>query len=223
MKRLICTFTAFVVVCSLAGCQKSGLPQPDFPLTEDAILSAQSQTGLPGIISDTFSSVEGHTAYTLYHPTKTYGRADSRVITAAISSALTDGGRFLSVELDSLTVTEKPEFKWEDWKQQFEFATLLYGGFADAEEVFRAFSAKDANGAKVRPKGNLSPGPETYKWAAQLPNAFCTVSYTLYNTSKLDYKSGAVVNSWRCRLNISFYESIELQRKILRRGSGGAG
>ena len=171
MKRLISTFLAVGLLCALAGCQKSRLPQPDFPLEEDVITAALQQTGLPGVISEseTYSSVEGHIAYTLRDPEETYGDTENKVLIAGVSSAITEGECFLSVNFPSnpyepVTIP----FSWEDHKQQLVFATLLFGGFEDEEEVYRAFSVKETPMYEDR-----------FKWDAQLQGGYIRVSYSM--------------------------------------------
>jgi len=196
VKRLIfCTFLAVVLLCSLAGCQKSGLPQPDFPLEEDVVMTVLEQTGLPGIISEseTFSSVEGHISYTLRDPTKTYGDTENKVVTAGISSANTNGERFLGMIF--LSAPDEPAalpFAWEDWKQQIVFTTLLFGGFEDEEEVYRAFSDKEP-----------PDDEERFEWDAQLPGGYCRVSYSFNTTLEQSYT-----------VRVTIYESKSLYQKL---------
>jgi len=180
---------------SLAGCQKSGLPQPDFPLEQDVIMTALEQTGLPGVISEseTFSSIEGHTAYVLRDPMETYGDMENTVLIAGISSAITEGERFLSMIF--LSAPDEPAtlpFVWEDWKQQIVFTTLLFGGFEDGEEVYRAFSDKET-----------PEGQERFEWDAQLPGGYCRVSYSFNTIREQSYI-----------VRVTIYESKSLYRKL---------
>lgn len=195
MKRSICTFLAVVLLCSLLGCQKNGLPQPDFPLEEDVITNALEQTGLPGVISEseTFSSIEGHISYTLRDPTETYGDTENKVVTAGISSAITEGERFLSMIF--LSDPDEPTtlpFEWEDWKQQIIFTTLLFGSFEDEEDVYRAFSNKET-----------PEGEERFEWDAQLRGGYCRVSYNFNTILEQPYT-----------VRVTIYESKSLYEKL---------
>ena len=201
MKRLIPTFLAFSLLCTLAGCQKGTLPQPDFPLSEDVITAALEQTGLPGVISDseTYSSVEGHIAYTLRDPEETYGDTENRVVIAGVSSAITEGERFLAMVFTADSIAKQGEpgtrtFAWEYWKQQFVFATLLYGGFLDEEEVYRAFSDKETPEDERR-----------LEWDAQLSGAYVRVSRTFM---EYDARSAEPYS-----VRVTFYESKSLYEK----------
>jgi hypothetical protein len=195
MYLVIYAVLAFGIICSLAGCQKSSMPQPDFPLEEDVIMTALEQTGLPGVISEseTFSSIEGHIAYVLRDPTETYGDTENEVVTASISSALTEGERFLGMIF--LSAPDEPAtlpFAWEDWKQQIVFTTLLFGGFEDEEEVYRAFSDK-----------KTPEGEERFEWDAQLPAGYCRVSYSFNTFREQSYT-----------VRITIYESKSLYEKL---------
>ena len=205
MKRLICMVLVVVLLGSLSGCQKNGLPQPDFPLEKDVIISALEQTGLPGVISEseTTSYIEGHIVYVLRDPTKTYGDSENKLLTAGISSALTKGERLLAVSF--LTAPGDPvtiPFAWEDWKQQFVFTALLFGGFADEEAVYRAFS-----------KQEVPEDKETFKWEAQFPGGeYCRVLYRLrYSKTHIPetIKEKPTYIVW-----ITVYESKSLYQRI---------
>lgn len=189
VRSLLCLFLAFGVSLSVAGCKKSGLPQPDFPLQRQIIASALEQTGLPWAIADseTTSSAENHLAYTLRDP-------ENKKLTGAISSAITEGERFLqvsSISYPALVNGETPAFAWESWKQQLIFAALLYGGFEDEEEVYRAFSGM------TMPEGD---GQFLY---ATLSGTFCRVSHI----------SSKIGDSTHETLTVFFYESESLYKK----------
>ncbi len=171
MKRLFPML--FAIALFFAGCQRAALPQPDFPLREDVVLAALEQTGLPGVISEseTQSYTENHISYTLRDPVQTYGDTENKVVTAGVSSALVEGGRFLSMTfISDAHVLKTVPFAWEDWKRQIEFATLLYGGFADADAVYRAFAEQEA-----------PQGAESFAWDARLAGGYCRASYSLMN------------------------------------------
>ncbi|MCE5235720.1 MAG: hypothetical protein LLF87_06665 [Eubacteriales bacterium] len=205
-KRAIYAALAFGVICSLAGCQKSNLPQPDFPLEEDAILAALEQAGLPGVISEseTRSSHEGHMAYTLRDPAKTYGDTGNKVVTAGISSAITEGERFLSMIF--LSAPDEPAtlpFTWEDWRRQIIFTTLLFGGFEDEEAVYRAFSDKET-----------PEDEESFGWEAQLPGGYCTVSYNLIASKATSSFPDPIVNRASYTVRVTVYESKSLYQRM---------
>lgn len=210
MKRVICTFLAFGVLFSLAGCQKNALPRPDFPLEEDTILAALEQAGLPGVISEseTRSYVEGQMAYTLRDPAKTYGDTENKVMVAGISSAITEGERFLSMIFSSAPGEPAAfPFAWEDWEKQIVFTTLLFGGFADEEAVYRAFSGK-----------KTPEDEESFEWKAQLPGGYCTVSYRVNDYLKAtevhNSSSEPIENIASYIVRVTIYESKALYQRM---------
>jgi len=213
MKRLICTFLAFGMLCSLIGCQETGMPRPDFPLEEEIVVAALEQTGLPGVISEseTQSYAEGHISYTLREQTGTNG------MMTAISSALTEGKRFLSIIFHSPSVPEPPPFSWEDWKKQLVFASLLSGGFADEEELYRAFSEQEVPESGETDKWIA----ERYEWAAALPAGYCIVRYHLINTKIESSSLGTRIFEQSPQMYITIYESEshyqKTQQKIMER------
>ena len=65
----------------------------------------------------------------------------TRLLIAGITSATIEGERVLITVFDQIDVAD--QMSWEDWKQQIVFATLLYGGFEDEEQVYQAFADKE--------------------------------------------------------------------------------
>lgn len=179
MKRLICLCVAFAVLFSLSGCQKTGLSRPDFPLTAEAVAAALEETGLPGTVSEeeTQSLADRYVLYML--------RGEDHALTMDISSAFRDGKRLLKISYYAPSVPVGPAFAWADWKQQLVFAALLFGGFADKEEVYRAFSEQDVPAGKLPPADDARAEfvAERYQWEARLPAGSCEVAYELFNTS----------------------------------------
>ncbi len=201
LKRVICVILAFGVICFI-GCQKKELPQPDFPLSEKVVNDTLKQLGLSWIISEseTSSSREGHVSYALRNPEKLNDFTNDPLLMAGISSADIEEGRLLltTFATDSVSKGVDPRtlpFKWEDWKQQIVFATLLYGGFGDEEEVYRAFS------------GNEIPEVEgMIRWDAQLQAAYCRVSLTSLDSD--------IPGAQRYILWVEFYPSKTVYQKL---------
>lgn len=161
MKARLFTLVMTVVAATLvlSGCQTAPaetppaetppaetLPQPEFPLTEEVVNAALEQSGFPGEISaeETQSYQEGHITYSLRDDSRIYTAGGNAVLSAAISSSLVDGVRFLAVTVPLPSQKEPPEpFQWEDMKPELVMAALLYGGFTDEEELYRAFSEEE--------------------------------------------------------------------------------
>lgn len=180
MKRLIYVFIAAGVLgmlCFVSFYKKDALPQPAFPLDEEVISVALEKSGLPGILSEseTTSLAEGRRMHVVRSPAITYSDTISteeayadpstRLLIAVISSGTIEGERVLITVFDQIDVPD--QMSWEDWKQQIVFAALLYGGFEDEEQVYRAFAGKE-----------LPDGENAFqRWDAQLPGGYCTVTY----------------------------------------------
>ncbi len=206
MKRLIYLFLAVcvlgILLYSLADCKKDERFQTTFPLEKEVITATLEKAGLPGIISEseTTSITEGHILYVVRSPTETYDDTSNSVFLAGISSANYEGERMLSTTFDQSV--DSDQIEWEDWKQQIVFATLLYGGFENEEDVYRAFLEKEL------PEGKISFG-----WDAQLSGGYCMVSYssrshTIYN------EDGFPIRKQSASLRVNIYESYELYQKL---------
>lgn len=96
------------------------------------------------------------------------------------------------------------QLKWEDWKQQFLFATLLYGGFENEEDVYQAFLDKE-----------LPEGKTSFHWDAKLPEGYCKVAYTIYEHYIDDPEYGPPIQKRTATLRVNFYESYELYEKFM--------
>lgn len=206
------------LLCSIAACKKDVLPQPNFPLEEEAITAALEKTGLPGEISEseTTSYAEGHSLYVVRSLTEAYSdeispeeaqaNPYSRVIIASASSAITEGERTLYTMFDQKDSSD--QFAWEDWNKQIVFTTLLYGGFEDEEDVYRAFVGK------ALPKGENSEDEVSLVWDAQLPGGYCWVRYVSRKTKVFEGEYD--VPTWRYTgtLFVKIYESQALFQKL---------
>lgn len=205
MKRLIYLFLAVCVLgilCSLTGCKKDERFQTTFPLEKEVITATLEKAGLPGIISEseTTSNTEGHILYVVRSPTETYDDTDNSVFLAGISSAKYEGERMLLTIFDQSVVSDQIE--WEDWKRQIVFATLLYGGFENEEDVHQALLEKE-----------LPDGQTSFKWDAQLSGGYCMVSYSSRSHTTYN-EDGFAIRKQSAFLRVNIYESYELYQKL---------
>ena len=188
MKERLFTLVMTVVAAALvlSGCQTAPaepppaetLPQPEFPLTEEAVNAALEQSGFPGEISaeETQSYQEGHIAYSIRDDSRTYTAGGNAVLSAGISSSLVDGVRFLAVSLPLPSQKEPPEpFQWEDMKPELVMAALLYGGFTDEEEIYRAFSEEEFPQDQAVGQ-ETEPVIERGQWTRDLTGGYCQVT-----------------------------------------------
>ena len=196
MKRLIYVFLAVCVLgvlFSLTGPKKDERFQTTFPLEEEVITATLEKVGLPGVISEseTDSYRKGHIQYVVRSPTETYDGTDNSAFFAYISSAKDKGERVLYTIFDQSVDSE--QIVWEDWKQQIVFATLLYGGFENEEEVYQAFLEKEVpEGKEFFGKAVELPGGYSrmsYRGDVQLPEGYCMVGYTYRSNRTYDEDS----------------------------------
>ncbi|MBS6396606.1 MAG: hypothetical protein KH452_05590 [Clostridiales bacterium] len=210
LKKWIFVFPALGVLgmlCVASVRKKDVLPQPDFPLEEEVITAALEKTGLPGLLSEseTTFSAEGQRRHVVRSPSVTYSDmitpeesdADprTRLLVAAVSSTTFGGERVLSTVFDQIDVSD--QMAWEDWKQQIVFATLLYGGFEDEEQVYQALVCEE-----------FPYGENSFGWEVQLPGGYCTVTCrTTEETSRPEGKK-------RASLGVNIFESEELYQRL---------
>lgn len=218
MKRLIYVFLAVCVLgvlFSLTGSKKDERFQTTFPLEEEVVTATLEKVGLPGIISEseTESYRRGHIQYVVRSPTETYDGTNNRLFFAYISSANYEGERVLYTIFDESVDSE--QIVWEDWKQQIVFATLLYGGFENEEEVYQAFLEKevpkDFFGKAVELPGGYSR--VSYRGDVQLSEGYCRVSYTFSSHRTYD-EDGFPIKKQSASLRVDIYESYELYQKL---------
>ncbi len=119
---------------------------------------------------------------------------------ADISSANYEGERVLYTIFDQSV--DSNQIVREDWKQQIVFATLLYGGFENEEAVYQAFLAEE-----------LPDGKPAFMWDAQLPEGYCTVSYS-YRSNRTYDENGFSVQNQSAFLRVNIYESYELYQEL---------
>lgn len=185
------------MVCCATGCQKNTVPQTNFPLQEETILTTLEKAELKGEISEseTVTDSEGQSAMHVvrsinetYSDTITSEEAQtnphSRVMIAGISSRIAEGEQLLSVTYDQKEVPD--EFAWKDWKKQIVFATLLYGGFEDEEEIYKAFLDK-----------KIPENETVFELAVQLPGRYCWMHYDASETHKICDEYGIPIGKSR--------------------------
>lgn len=216
MKRKIYPLFILGILCFLVGCQESGLGKPDFPLEEADIVTALERANLSGAISNDKTQVlsQEHILYVL-------DSDEQKLPVMLISSSFIQNKRALSLTFIAPSVSQGVTFEWEDWKQQLVFATLLYGGFADEEEVYQEFSEQKISVGKVElneewPMETLA---ERYEWDAEFPAGYCRVSYELVNSTienSIEGEDLSIVEQ-SPRLTVSIYETKDHYNEQLQR------
>lgn len=224
MKFFLLSFGAVVCMLTLAGFQSGNpgveaagveaagtdvtdsasgerLPEPEFPLSEDVINDALDELGLDWVILEdeiqqiSEEDVEG-IIYTFRDPVKTQSEhSTATLFYGGVSSGIVEGKRQLSMILDSGGHgLDGVPFAWEDWKQAIVLGTMLYGGFEDKEEVYRALSELE-----------VPDDDSALKWGVPLSKGYCNVQRGAIQTSP---SKGSYV------LWITFYESEEDYQQV---------
>ena len=192
---LLCV--ALAAIRARAGA--AGTRAARFPPDAAAVAAALEKSGLPGELSETEtdSYADGHTLFVVRgEPLRPEGsRPAERELVASASCALVGGVRMLQAVFDRRDVPE--DFAWEDWRKQFAFAALLFGGFGDCgEALFQAFAAQPVP-ERAFPWDTEIPGgySRTYDWDAELPGGFCRVRCT---QRRLRAEDAQGLQTWRC-------------------------
>lgn len=209
-------YTLFIlgILCVLVGCQESRLDRPDFPLKESDIDAALERTNLPGTISNDKTEIlsQEHISYVL-------DNSEQNLPVALISTSSIQNKRVLSLVFIAPSVSKRSAFEWENWKQHLIFATLLYGGFADEEEVYQKFSEKKPSEGKVdlNEEWPMETLAEQYEWDAEFPAGYCRITYELINSTIENSieKDNPHIVELSPRLTVSIYESKNYYDKQL--------
>lgn len=210
LKRLLSLALIIFLICTLTGCRENALPEPELPLSEEALTRAVGESGFSWVLSkeETQSYAEGHIAYVLRDPTARYSEeSETTRLCASVSSAELDGERFLSLIFDSAPVStdngkKQLPFAWEDWKPQLELAARLYGGFRDTEALYRAFAEQA-----------VTEDTQFFSYQAWFPNAYCRISYSVRDTRLVHSAPETTVLEKAAMMRVNIYGSEALYQK----------
>ena len=160
-KPLVCAF--LVAAALFSGCQKKELlPRPEFPLSEADIAAALEETGLSWSIEQADEFTDGtdtSIGYSLHRPESGVDY-NSVFITSYDTEEL---GRVLQIHFrepqNRQWWQEEETASWEDWRETLVLVARLYGGFEDAEEIYRVCSgAQLPQDAYILWQGTLTGG-----------------------------------------------------------------
>lgn len=116
------------------GCKKQTLPVPQYPLDSDTISVALEEWGLSCTIEEddwVRKEWQGQSLYNLYS-------TDNGEFAAGISSRQKDGERLLFISFPPFYYTNAISAK--EHENAIAFATLLFGGFKDQQQVYNMFT-----------------------------------------------------------------------------------
>lgn len=199
MKQTLCVLVALGVILSLSACQNA--EKSNFPLEADAVNAAIEQMALPWVLSES-EDLSG-TGDLIAHTINT--EEGCKVI---VSGSLYKREKIMTMYSVSEQVAEKPDFSWADWKRNIEFAAVLYGGFADQEELYLVLSLQEMpEFEELQVDGDALPGGESLHWVAKLPAGYCVVTWTRYAAIITHMFPAPVIEKWSSRLNVTIYET----------------
>lgn len=178
------------------GCQKKEvLPQPEFPLSDEALMDIVRAQGLDWTLGQS-EQAESKSAYGLIRP-ETEKDFSTVVVTSAQSDKI---GRYLSAVLvisrDELQWPLEEPHSWSDWKELFQLSARLYGGFEDDEAIYRACSETELS------------AEETLLWDGALTGGYCRVSTSTPIQDWSPYVGGKLV----FHIYVDIFESLEAYR-----------
>lgn len=145
-----CLFRILAVTASFlmfTGCQRQEtLPRSEFPLSESDLAAALEETGLDWSIEQRDELTDGKTmafTYTLRTPEMREGYNGVSINTYDSE----EHGRrlhiFFSEPQNKQWWLEEDDAGWEEWKPVLMLIARIYGGFTDAEEIYRSCSAQE--------------------------------------------------------------------------------
>ena len=168
-----------------------------FPLVEDVVNEALRKIGLPVAVFEDetqFSGENGENGvtYTLRNS------GEGLYPWGCVNSAVYGGNkRFLQVTyLEALE--EDATFRWTDWKQPITLAGLLYGGYADEEELYRLLSQLEI------PENTAAGGAQ---WLLDTKGGFCRVIYSINKAQDKIFSAG---------INVTLYDSEADYREMMK-------
>lgn len=158
---LICLAVAVLLIFNYYR-EKELLPQPEFPLSEVALSEVLDESGLPWTIEETYEATDGTIkaiTYSLHIP----GIKEDYHSVHINSFYSEELGRRLQVYFNEPQNkqwwNEEDDAGWEDWRELLILLARLYGGFQDAEEIYRTCSAEELpRDAYVLWQGTLTGG-----------------------------------------------------------------
>lgn len=137
---------------------------PEFPLSELALTGALEETDLSWSIEQMEKTTDEKTTgitYSLHRPES--GVDYNTVFVTSFDSG--EIGRRLQILYSAPQKKQwwDEEVHWEDWKKTIELTARLYGGFEDAEEIYRACSAVEL------------PQEKRILWQGMLTGGYCVI------------------------------------------------
>lgn len=196
-RRFVCLLLTFFLLWTLPGCG-SDASAPEFPPTEETVQTAAEKLGWTLDPEETQYWAEDQILYAL--------RTDDQT-EVWVSCALVEGERILMENCVVTSLSDKPQFTWEDWKEAVTLAETLYGGFSEGE-LYQTLSEQNIPEPEIPPAGPDTPtGQESLSWEAEFPAGYARVLWSVSAGTVEHTFPSPVIRDWRILLRVSLYES----------------
>lgn len=128
---------------------------------------------------------------------------------AAVSFALAERSRVLTLQCFGNRTPEKPEFSWENWKEAVTLAESLYGGFSEGE-LYEALCRQEIPEPEFPPApSNAATGYERLRWEIDGPSGYGWVVRSIQAASSTHSFANTQIHEWSETFSLSLYESKE--------------
>lgn len=187
------------ILWTLSGCGRA----PEFPPKDEAVRAAAEKVGWV-LDPEATQASEGSAIYT-------FETGDE--VRASVSCALAEGNRVLMGYCMAISLPDKPEFSWEDWKKAVTLAESLYG--LDEGELYQALSQQDMPQPVIPETGPDTPmGQESLGWEAELPSGYGQARWSISAGEVEHGFPEPTIRNWRATFSISLYESKDAYESI---------
>lgn len=205
--RLGCLLLAVSMLWALPGCR--GGTEVEFPPTEETVQAAAEQLGWTLDRSETKSVGEGRVTYNIETGDQTW---------VSVACTAAEGKRILGQGYFAVSLSEKPQFAWEDWEKAVTLAQTLYGGF-DEGELYQALTEQDMPELQIPPAGLDTPtGRESLGWEVESPAGYARVRWIISAGEVEHGFPEPTVKNWRETFAIDLYESKDVYESIVSNG-----
>lgn len=206
-RLLGCLLLAVSMLWALPGCR--GGSAVEFPPTEETVQAAAERLGWTLDRSETKSVGEDRVTYNIETGDQTW---------VSVACTAAEGKRILGQGYFAVSLSEKPQFAWEDWEKAVTLAQTLYGGF-DEGELYQALSEQDMPELQIPQAGPDTPtGRESLEWEVESPAGYARVRWIISAGEVEHGFPEPTVKNWRETFVIDLYESKDVYQSIVSNG-----
>lgn len=169
-KCLIGLLVISLNMCMLSGCKKQTLPVPEYPVDTASVAAALQEAQLAWKIEEMEAWLDDQSVFALHH--------DEELV-ASFVNGKKDGERVLNIAFSGSFANAHLRSP-EEWEKAFRFATHLYGGFENADQVYLQFASDFDTKNTVsknaeRIMGGRAGYEEISRWQSEIDGVHCRV------------------------------------------------